>query len=119
VETTLYSTLILAVYTPIIMVLGTVTEIMRTLDLKGRTIVAFAELSKYGSNRTLSLTPIATDGSDGYAFNGDTGTVNVWGIDTERGQRIADAYESGDLPTNDRDKLNQVLNPSDEATHTA
>ena len=80
------------------------------MRIGGREVHAFAELSKYGSNRIIALYPIPDDSGHGFAFaEGDSGSLDVWGIESARGQRIAEAYEYGLLPTNDRDKLNRVL----------
>jgi hypothetical protein len=84
----------------------------QTVEIGGREVGAFAELCKYGSNRILAVYPIPLDGAEGWAWAGDSeGSLDVWGVQSERGQRIAEAYQTGKLPCNDRDKINRVLRP--------
>ena len=80
------------------------------MRIGGREVNSFVELSKFGSNRILAIYPIPENSGHGFSFaEGDSGSVDIWGIESKRGQRIAEAYEYGLLPTNDRDKLNRVL----------
>jgi hypothetical protein len=82
---------------------------MATMEIGGRTVVAFAELTGSDSDRILAVYPIPADGGQGWSFRNDTGSVHIWGLESNRGKRIADAYESGKLPTNDRDSVNEIL----------
>ena len=85
-----------------------------TVEIGGREIVAFGELSKYGSNRILAIYPIPLDSGQGWSWAGDSrASLDVWGVESSRGQRIADAYESGELPCNDRDTINRILRPDE------
>jgi hypothetical protein len=80
------------------------------MRIGGREVNSFVELSKYGSKRILAIYPIPDGGGHGFSFaEGDSGSVDIWGINSPRGQRIAEAYEYGLLPTDNRDKLNRVL----------
>jgi len=84
--------------------------------LGGREIVAFVEISELGSNHIKSIDPVPKDGSGGlgYAFgDGIEGSVQVWGIKSQRGRRIRAAYQAGELPTNEIDELNRVLRPDE------
>jgi hypothetical protein len=92
---------------------GSVNE-QKTVEIGGREIVAFGELSKYGSNRILGIYPIAIESGQGWAWPpGDEygGSIDVWGVGSDRGERIAAAYETGELPCDDRDKINRILRP--------
>jgi hypothetical protein len=85
-----------------------------SVKIGNREIVAFGELSKYGSNRILAIYPIAADSSQGWSWAGDSeGSLNVWGVESDRGQRIAEAYQTGKLPSQDRDEVNRVLRPEE------
>lgn len=83
-----------------------------TVVIGNREVGAFAELTKYGSNRILAIYPIAVDGAEGWAWSTNhSGALDVWGVQSERGQRIAKAYQTGKLPCDDRDKINRILRP--------
>lgn len=85
-----------------------------TIEIGGREVVAFAELSEKKPNRTTALYPIPLDGGHGWTFGeANTGTIEIWGVKSDRGKRIADAYERGDLPSQDTDELNRVLRPDE------
>lgn len=85
-----------------------------TVEVGGREVGAFAELSKCRSNRILAVYPIPVDGGEGWTFSGDSeGSLHVWGVQSDRGKRIAEAYQSGELPCDDRDKINRVLRPDE------
>lgn len=86
---------------------------MEALELSGRKVVAFVEQSEYGSNRILAIQPIPADGAKGFAFSENDGCIDVWGIESDRGKRIAEAYGDGRLPTNDVDELNRILRPDE------
>ncbi len=82
------------------------------VEIGGRDVVAFAELTEYGSNWINALYPIPIDGRSGWCWSsGDASCLEVWGVGSERGQRIADAYRTGELPSNNVDELNRVLRP--------
>lgn len=85
-----------------------------TVTIGGREVVAFVEHSG-PDDTTTAIEPLPADGATGFlSSTGSRTRVHVWGVESSRGQRIAAAYDDGDLPTGETEELNRVLNTTDD-----
>jgi hypothetical protein len=88
---------------------------MKSVRIGGRDVVAFIEHTEMSSNWINGVTPIPADSGHGMCFSQlNEGCIDVWGVGSRRGKRIAAAYRAGELPVNDERKMNQILRPDED-----